>query len=147
MVKNNEKFGFIRPDSLIAEPDIFVMPVQCPGFGGALPPVGARLCYKIGTSPKGVPCAVDVEEAPRTGMFIKDIGKCGFIKQDTGEADIFVMPLQCTGFGGAFPPIGTRVTYKIGLSPQKGLPCAENVFPLEEAEMMEAPLALPWMAN
>lgn len=160
------KFGFIKQDS--DDPDLFVMPMQCVGFGGVLPLVGTRVTYSVGADPKkGQPIAEDVypeesaQPAPRkgwgtgnaslarpgpgsgakfgmgsgpamcAGTIVKGNGRFGFIQQDSGDKDLFVMPAQCTGFGGALPPIGTRVAYVVGVDPKKGQPTAEDVQPEE----------------
>ena len=45
---------------------------------------------------------------------IKDNKTFGFIKTDEDD-DIFVMPSSCLGFGNKIPPVGTRVTFYIGV--------------------------------
>ena len=45
---------------------------------------------------------------------IKDNKKFGFIKTDEDD-DIFVMPSSCVGFGNKIPPVGTRVTFYVGV--------------------------------
>ena len=39
------------------------------------------------------------------GTIKKNTGKSGFIQQDSGEPDLFVLPLQCTAFGGVLPEL------------------------------------------
>merc|ERR1712176_1077135 len=50
---------------------------------------------------------------------VKESGNFGFLKQDNGEPDMFVLsPLA---------PVGTRVTYEVIMDPKTGRPRAENV--------------------
>jgi len=142
--------GFIKQDS--GGEDMFVMPLQCTAFGG-LPPIGTRVQYRIGldqktgqsraedVQPERVPAIVANTKVPRqpsplnwspqnTGTMDRHNhkGTFGFIKQDIGGEDMFVMPFQCEAFGG-LPPIGTRVQFSIGVDPKTGGPRAENVQP------------------
>jgi len=162
MLKDNGKFGFIKQDS--GEEDMFVMPLCCEGFAGALPPLGARVVYGVVIDektrrPRAANCRPLVETpqfveagfpqfqqmsdlafqaeqvyAPaveeRTGVMLKDNGNFGFIKQDTGEEDMFVLPADCRAFGGVCPPVGCRVAYTLVVDGRTGRPRAENVTPL-----------------
>merc|ERR1719162_1043907 len=92
-------------------------PVQVPQRFAA--PVQAAHAYSSGTVARG----------DRSGTMKKSNGKSGFIQQDSGEADMFVLPLQCRGFDQMIPEPGTRVIYMVGTDPQKGKPIAENVRP------------------
>lgn len=132
--KDNGKFGFIKQDS--GDADMFVLAP----IGGALPPLGTGVVYDVVTDAKtgrpraenvktedGVPLEASAELAPqaqdRAGTLIKDNGKFGFIKQDNGEEDMFVLaPLQ-----GVLPPLGARVRYDVVTDEKTGRPRAENV--------------------
>lgn len=170
MLSDRGKFGFIQQDS--GEEDMFVMPAQCPSFGGVLPPLGTRVVYEVATDPTtgrpraenvaphlelddlGTETAVEpvaalegwpqgsqpivVQASPPSspssgswyaGTMLSFSDKFGFIQQDSGEPDMFVMPLQCEGFGCTFPPIGSRVVYTIGIDTKTGRPRAEHVTP------------------
>lgn len=63
----------------------------------------------------------------RYGSLLKDNGKYGFIKQDSGEADLFVIASACTAFGGILPSAGTRLEYEVFVDPKTGRPRAERV--------------------
>lgn len=64
----------------------------------------------------------------RTGTLVKDRGTFGFILQDNGGGEIFVMPNAFGEFGFKFPSVGTRVQFD--LVPSKdGRARADNVEP------------------
>jgi cold shock CspA family protein len=54
-----------------------------------------------------------------------------FIKQDSGDANMFCLPQSCVGFGSQIPPIGTRIQYKVQADARSGRPKAEEVYPLQ----------------
>eukprot|EP00443_Scrippsiella_acuminata_P022416 CAMPEP_0115207412 /NCGR_PEP_ID=MMETSP0270-20121206/20703_1 /TAXON_ID=71861 /ORGANISM="Scrippsiella trochoidea, Strain CCMP3099" /LENGTH=430 /DNA_ID=CAMNT_0002621005 /DNA_START=56 /DNA_END=1348 /DNA_ORIENTATION=+ len=60
-----------------------------------------------------------------TGTMAAISGNFGFIKQDAGGPDMFVLP--------PFPPIGSRVSYDVITDPKTGRPRAENVSTLDAA--------------
>lgn len=128
MLSDNGKFGFIQQDS--GEENMFVMPLCCQGFGGQMPPPGTRVQYTVTIDTKtGRPRAEQVGPARPSGSILVDNGKFGFIQQDDGGENMFVMP-------GAFsdgvqkvlalPPIGTRVSYDVVVDAKTGRPRAEN---------------------
>lgn len=136
LLSDNGKFGFIQQDS--GGENMFVMPSACQAFGGRLPPLGTRMTYAIVVDSKtGRPRAEEV--APEgslasgyaTGSMLVDNGKFGFIQQDSGEDNMFVMPKACASLGGVLPPFGARVGYEIVVDEKTGRPRAENVYLLE----------------
>lgn len=173
MSRGGDKFGFIKPD--LGAEEMFVLPQFCLGFGGVLPPIGARVRYEIVLDSKtGKPRADNVQpeepvraaaslvsparlsgfvqqdkrysadaatasrstthsgnDGTHSGTFSKDSGKFGFIKCDIGEEQMFVMPPSCSGFGGAFPALGTRVLYEVVTDAKTGKPRADNMRPEE----------------
>merc|ERR1719352_1658433 len=62
-----------------------------------------------------------------SGTLKQNRGSHGFIAQDNGEKDMFVLPMQCQG--GELPPVGTRVSYVVIISDRNGRPMADNVHP------------------
>eukprot|EP00929_Paragymnodinium_shiwhaense_P077133 TRINITY_DN396_c2_g1_i1.p1 TRINITY_DN396_c2_g1~~TRINITY_DN396_c2_g1_i1.p1 ORF type:complete len:498 (+),score=79.61 TRINITY_DN396_c2_g1_i1:84-1496(+) len=66
------------------------------------------------------------QQAPvrETGMMLPSNGKFGFIKPDSGGADMFMLP--------PFYPEGTRLSYDVVADPRTGRPRAENVEPLQQ---------------
>jgi len=154
-------FGFIQQDS--GDADMFVMSGGCTGFGGTFPAVGTRVWYDVVTDAKtGRPRADsvvqegDVEvvslqedlqvlseiaalEGKHSGTFQYEKGNFGFIKQDSGEADMFVMSGGCVGFSGFFPPPGTRVLYDVVTDAKTGKPRADSVTPEGGGEMAVQP--------
>jgi len=63
----------------------------------------------------------------RTGSILRTNGGFGFIKQDCGEPDMFVMPQACTAFGGIIPSVGSRIAYNVVSDTKTGRPRAESV--------------------
>eukprot|EP00927_Polykrikos_kofoidii_P071213 TRINITY_DN67512_c0_g1_i1.p1 TRINITY_DN67512_c0_g1~~TRINITY_DN67512_c0_g1_i1.p1 ORF type:complete len:790 (+),score=121.76 TRINITY_DN67512_c0_g1_i1:49-2418(+) len=142
-----DKYGFILQDN--GEKDMFFMPTQCEAFGGVCPPVGTRVMYSVVLDPKterlraeavqpekegeSIPSAVPVATDGWLSGTMKhgSTGKWGFIEQDSGEKDMFVMPAQCEGFGGSLPSGGARVAYTVIVDPKTGRPRAETVHPCE----------------
>jgi len=131
MHADNGKFGFIQQDSGLE--NMFVMPSSCPAFGGAFPPQGTRVSYGVVLDGKtGKPRAEDVQpEQPGavSGTMLVDSGKFGFIQQDSGEDNMFIMPTACAMFceAGRLPPIGTRLMYQVVMDEKTGRARADHV--------------------
>ena len=66
----------------------------------------------------------------QTGTFISAKDKFGFIRQNGGGADLFVMNGACIGFGQQLPAIGMEVMFMLGLNPKTGKDMAQQVMPL-----------------
>eukprot|EP00929_Paragymnodinium_shiwhaense_P027062 TRINITY_DN15971_c0_g1_i1.p1 TRINITY_DN15971_c0_g1~~TRINITY_DN15971_c0_g1_i1.p1 ORF type:complete len:1228 (+),score=186.64 TRINITY_DN15971_c0_g1_i1:119-3802(+) len=147
MQSRKERFGFIERD---AGGEMFVLPSSCTGFGGTFPPVGCRVAYTVVTDAKtGQPRADDVHPEEdllgvtarpdiRFGTMHRHRDKFGFILDEDGQSEWFVLPLSCTGFGGSFPPLGTPVTFTTVTDAKTGQPRAAEVQP---AEAFTAPTA------
>eukprot|EP00747_Dinoflagellata_sp_TGD_P068489 gnl/TRDRNA2_/TRDRNA2_155733_c0_seq1.p1 gnl/TRDRNA2_/TRDRNA2_155733_c0~~gnl/TRDRNA2_/TRDRNA2_155733_c0_seq1.p1 ORF type:complete len:508 (-),score=82.74 gnl/TRDRNA2_/TRDRNA2_155733_c0_seq1:58-1581(-) len=142
VVTNTGKFAFIDQDA--GGDNMFLMPQACHGFGGVLPEVGVRVLYDVVLDNKtGRPRAENVFPEPagqapqaskaagsmRSGTIVRSDGKFGFIKDDQGGDDMFVMPQGCPGYNGQLPPMGTRVCYEVVNDSKTGRPRAENVHP------------------
>merc|ERR1719316_548779 len=82
----------------------------------------------MGEDPQG---AMQLNGEKVTGVFKLDQGKHGFIQQDSGDRDMFVLPWACAAFGSVFPPVGTPVSYRVRVDAKTGRPTAEDVEPLD----------------
>jgi len=69
-------------------------------------------------------------EAILTGTISSVKDKFAFIKQDSGEANMFCIPPACEAFGRELPPVGTRVQYRVVLDNKSGRPRADSVAPV-----------------
>mmetsp|Transcript_100229 Transcript_100229/g.313195 ORF Transcript_100229/g.313195 Transcript_100229/m.313195 type:complete len:174 (-) Transcript_100229:86-607(-) len=94
--------------------------LRCLGRGGFGGP---------GVSAAAAATPVALPDGLLSGMMKINNGRFGFILQDSGEPDMFVMPVQCQAFGGEIPPVGTRVVYKAVVDPKNGKLRAEDVQP------------------
>lgn len=146
-------YGMILQDSTGEE--ILVIPSSCEAFGGAIPAPGTRVCYDIVTDAKTgklradnvKPAEAGFRAAPKAssqkkvfddfsvdnsggrrfaGTIEKSGPQFGFIKQDSDQEPMFVLPNSC---GGEIPPIGTRVTYEIVEDTKTGRLRAESIGP------------------
>lgn len=135
MLFDTGSYGFIKPDD--GTENMFVMPKGCQGFGGAFPPQGTAVAYDVVLDSKtSRPRADNVRPTRMSGTIIVDNGTFGFIKQDLGGDNMFVMPSSCKEFQGGkqLPPIGSRVSYDVGTDSKTGRPRAEHVTLLEEPQ-------------
>jgi cold shock CspA family protein len=71
-----------------------------------------------------------VQGPPFSGVVLRNNGKFAFIKQDNGEADMFVMPNGCSGYGGQIPMEGEQVGFHVVIDEKSGRPRAEGVVPV-----------------
>lgn len=122
----HDAYGYIRQDD--GSRDMFVLAKTCEAFDLKLPPAGVRVRYTIVTDEKsGRPRAEDVEPAGNYSGVIKNHegGSFGYIEQDTGEKDMFVLGQHCPGT--QLPPIGIPVVFDIVADQRTGRPRANNV--------------------
>lgn len=156
MREDKGAYGFIKHD--VGEDDIFVLPTSCQAFGGVFPPWGTRVvCRVVRNELTGKPLALEVRQcevaedvaarnpakeqetpdegsAELIGTVYANKGGYGFIRQDATGDDMFVIPAACQAFGGALPPLGSRVVFVVGVSAKTGKATAEDVRPLDEAK-------------
>lgn len=71
------------------------------------------------------------------GTITRGQDRFGYLKQDNGEKDLFLLPRDCEAFGKQIPPKGTRVLYAVGIDEMKGRPKAMNVQPDPNASQYE----------
>ena len=134
---------------------MYVLPSSCPAFGFTLPAAGTRVVFDVVMQPKtGKPMADNVRPEPsatseaaspacptasqanaasqaneRAGTMGRSSGRFGFIKQDEGQPDMFVLPISCAALGGKLPATGTRVVYDVVTDSRTGRPRANEVKP------------------
>mmetsp|Transcript_65325 Transcript_65325/g.120364 ORF Transcript_65325/g.120364 Transcript_65325/m.120364 type:complete len:400 (-) Transcript_65325:215-1414(-) len=123
-----ESFGFIKQDS--GEPDMFVIPRECAAFGLAFPTPGTRVVFELTTSEKTGKAMAQNCRPAFAGTMSQIKNNYGFIKQDNGEPDMFVIPQGCPYFDTNLPPIGMRVVFELGVSERTGKPTANDVQPM-----------------
>merc|ERR1712032_1444393 len=106
-------------------------------------------CYCVVPNAKtGKPRAEAVRPPSPAGTIVsvQPDGKYGFIAQDSGEDDLFVMPKACEAFGQQIPEAGTRVKYMVVPNLKTGKPRAESVRPecstLQPLSSTAQPLAI-----
>merc|ERR1712125_254378 len=104
------------------------------GYGGQKG--GAFASHSPGRSqPYARPIQTPFPAAPgpsggmETGTVVKSSGSFGFVEQDSGGPQMFIIPQACPGFGKELPPEGTRVSYHVVTDAKTGRPRAEDVNP------------------
>lgn len=123
-----ESFGFIKQDS--GEPDMFVIPRECAAFGLAFPAPGTRVVFETTHSEKTGKAMAQNCRPAFAGTMSQIKNNYGFIKQDSGEPDMFVLPQGCPYFETTLPPIGMRVVFELSVSERTGRPTANDVQPM-----------------
>lgn len=139
ITKRTPKYGFIMSEE--CDDRILVIPSNCPGFGGELPPLGAVVTCTVTkqrTSGSNTDAyfALDVHPAKPdgaddryTGVIEGDHGNYGFIRcdqhPDHNHDKMFVLPWSCEG--GEMFEIGTPVSFSVVEDRKTGRPRAEDV--------------------
>jgi len=78
-----------------------------------------------------------------TGTFVKNNGKFGFVQQDSGGPDMFIMPEACIPWGQQLPEVGERLMYDVVCDVKTGRPRCENAQPLIDGTYQPAPTYAP----
>merc|ERR1712046_11346 len=101
------------------------------GMGNGMNGGGGGATFPIPPAINGVSMAAQMAgtagPGDQTGTVKQNSGKSGFIQQDSGAEDLFLLPFQCKAFKEEIPLEGTRVVYRIGSDQKTGRPRAENV--------------------
>jgi len=139
--QNGQQSGYIESD-VPGEDFYTVTRSGCAAFGHVIPPPGTRVIFSATKNEVGFPIAQEVmkEDQDWTGTVHKDNGKFGFIQLDTG-GEMFVMPIACREIGGAIPPLGTRVLFKVVIDSKTCKPRADKVRHMDGADDIMASVA------
>merc|ERR1711904_393345 len=107
--------GGMMPQSTL-NPGMQMQPAPIADQGQLLPSLGTQPPAANDTGP--VQRQVLSTAQPGVMRHIQDTGKFGFIKPDSGGADVLALPPR----DGGFPPVGTRVHFDLVMCDRTGRP-------------------------